>query len=944
MHPDSIEKTAFIGPDGLYEWLVMPFGLANAPSEFMRLMADLLESHIENGYCIVFIDDILIFSKTLDQHEKHVQAILDSVRTSGFRLQDSKCSFGKSNVPFLGFEVSSAGVTMNNEKIRAITDWPDPLTPRDMRSFIGLSGVYRRFVPDFAKIALPLLRLITLEQKQYDQVRADTTQWKQVTKAIDFLKAAMVTKPALALPEKGNQGFLVRTDASDFAIGATLRQLQPDPLGSNSMKDRIIAYFSRKLHDAETRYSTYDKELLGIKDAIQHWRYYLHGRKFRVETDHSALQHILQQPKLTGRQMRLFETLQEYDFEIQYYPGARNYIQDALSRRPDYKSPPLPRASKDKGVDFEINTSDLEISAFVTESCLVADNWIADLKEGYISCPYFRDVLIALGGFPNEGHEKSLEISHNQKLQRLRRARQFELVDGLIYQRSTARLGLPKALREQAISEAHDSLIGGHFGIQRTTVLVSKQFYWKGLAHDVKRYVRGCAACARAKPSNEKPYVLLQSLEVPSARWQRINIDFVTKLPLSDKGNDTIITFIDGLTKRCHWVATKEKDLSAERFAEIFISSYFRLHGLPESIVSDRDPRFTSDFWQHLTTLWQTKLRMSTAFHPQADGLAEKANQTIERYLRTFVAGNEQKWDDLLPLAEFSYNAHVHKVHGMSPFEADLGYTPRMPMDIMAASTAAGRPRPRGAQAVTFATHMNDIVQDLTNSIKVAQEAAAVEANKKRQPHTFKTGDKILLNTRNLPLSYANAATENEDGARLSRTLQQRYAGPFTLGQQFGNNAFELTDMPEHLRVHKSFNVDLFKPCTIDNSREQAPPPPIRVTKSGKAEYVAEKILDWEIVPGNKVEFLTLWEGFTESEATWEPLNHLASFGGRQLLEDYIHKVNDNNLSSMVPAAYRPPGFNHPSNPALPPNDANHPPIAPSTTKKRRRKAKHWVK
>src|SRR5882757_859948 len=349
-HPESIEKTAFISPDGLYEWLVMPFGAANAPSEFMRLTSDLLSKHIKNGYCIVFIDDILIFSKNYEDHERHTKAVLDTIRKAGFRLQEEKCSFGRKTAPFLGFEIGSdsgdnndksdLALRMTHEKIKAIADWPIPTSPKEMRQFVGLAGVYRRFVPDFAKISIPLLELITAEQNQFDEVMArDGTR---VLKAIDFLKAAMISRPALALPEKDNYNYLVRTDASDFAIGATLRQIQ----GEES-KDRIIAYFSRKLHDAETRYSTYDKELLGVRDAIHHWRFYLKsGHKFKVQTDQSAIQHVLQQPKLTGRQMRLLKTLQEYDFDIEYYPGARNYIQDALSRRPDYKDPPIPRISK----------------------------------------------------------------------------------------------------------------------------------------------------------------------------------------------------------------------------------------------------------------------------------------------------------------------------------------------------------------------------------------------------------------------------------------------------------------------------------------------------------------------------------------------------------------------------------------------------------------------
>jgi hypothetical protein len=880
MHPDSIEKTAFIGPDGLYEWLVMPFGLANAPSEFMRLVNKLLEPH--SDYCIVFLDDILIFSRNDAEHEKHVTAVLDTLRREGFRLKGSKCAFGREKAPFLGFEVDGAGVSMTEEKVKAISDWPDPETPKEMRIFVGLTGVYRRFVADYAKIAAPLLKVMTLSQSEYDRMKGNPAEWKQITVAVDLLKAAMIARPALALPEKGNHQFIVRTDASDFAIGGTLRQLQQDESGS--MVDRIIAYFSRKLHDAETRYSTYDKQLLGVRDAIDHWRFYLKsGYPFKVQTDHSALQHILKQPKLTSRQMRLLQTLQEYDFEIEYYPGAKNYIQDALSRRPDYKDPPIPRInrSQQEAAQELLSTDVLAVSA------VTADKWIEQLKEAYVGCPYFGDVIAELE------HREDPTLTANQAAARKRRAKQYSLrEDGIIIQRSTSRIAVPTTERRRILQEAHDSKIGGHFGAQRTEAMIARDFYWKGMSQDIKRYVRGCAACHRAKATNQKPYGLLQPLEVPDRRWERINVDFITKLPKTRNGNDTIITFIDSLTKRAHWVATSEKELTAERFAEIFIDFYFRLHGMPSAIVSDRDARFTSRFWQHLTTLWGTRTRMSTAFHPQSDGQAEKANSIVERYLRTFCAGDEKGWDSLLPLAEFSYNSHTHKAHGFTPFEADIGENPPMPLTLIGGAAKG--------EAGDFAQRMADTLILMKARLQQAQQTMMEAANQKRQPHTFCEGDKVMLKTASFPLTYGNAAPGDEDEARLSRTLQQRYIGPYTLGKRIGENAFRIVDLPDYLRKHRTLNVDQFKRCEIDEGRPQPPPPPVRVTKRKGAEWEVESIEDWRFEDGKPL-FKIQWLG---DEATWEPIDHLA--GAKELVRDFVAAKADADLTSAVPRAYRP--------------------------------------
>jgi hypothetical protein len=243
VHQNSIEKTAFVRLTGLYESLVMPFGLANAPREFMRLMTDLLKKHINNGYFIVFMDDIMIYSKDPETHKKHGQVVLNSVRWEGFRLQRQKCQFRNAEAPFLRFMVNRAGVSMTTEKITAIADWPDPVTPKEMRSFVRLAGVHRSFVLHFSKIAAPLTALQNVTPTEFNRVQNDLEKWKQVTSAIDILKAAIPAHPALALPLKKGGRYLVRTDASDFAIGATVRQMQK--LRDSKWTNRIIAYFFR---------------------------------------------------------------------------------------------------------------------------------------------------------------------------------------------------------------------------------------------------------------------------------------------------------------------------------------------------------------------------------------------------------------------------------------------------------------------------------------------------------------------------------------------------------------------------------------------------------------------------------------------------------------------------------------------------------------------------
>jgi len=508
MASQDVEKTAFIGPDSLYEWLVMPFGLSNAPSEFMRVMSNLLREHIKAGYCVVFIGDILVYSKDTLHHSQHLEKVLHTIQKAGYRLKPDKCSFGSIAAEFLGFAVDGEGVQMLLDKVESICAWPIPQTPKQMRSFVGLAGVYRKFIPHFASVTLPLLALIPRTNAEYNLKLSNPDTYDQVAESISIIKKTISSAPALALPEKGNTEFLICTDASGFAIGATLRQMQWNPESESFPKERILGYYSRKLSGAETRYSTYDQELLAVRDAIEHWRYYLHGSHFTVQTDHSSLQHVLKQPKLSSRQMRLLERLQQYNFEIEYLPGVQNYIQDALSRWPDYQKTqvhmqpsaiqPVTRVGRDTipiciDLDSAVqtpvpNTTATSVGDIFTTITVTADGWLDELWEGYSQDPYFAKVLIGLGyensrnNYTREGQgEQENSTKNTLSLQRGKAwQRHYTLLpDRLITHNKSGSLCIPNAgrLRQRVMAEAHDTPIGGHFGVERTASALARRFF-----------------------------------------------------------------------------------------------------------------------------------------------------------------------------------------------------------------------------------------------------------------------------------------------------------------------------------------------------------------------------------------------------------------------------------------------------------------------------------
>ena len=327
IYDEDIHKTAFRTRYGHYEFLVLPFGLTNAPATFMHLMQSIFGPHLDH-FVIVFLDDILIFSKSLEEHRQHVRTVLQILRKNKLYAKASKCEFFKKSLSFLGHVVGENGISMVMDKVKAIKEWPIPSSVTGVRSFLGLAGYYRRFVKEFSRIAMPLTDLLRTDIKFH---------WNESQqKAFHLLKDSISSAPVLTIPDV-SLPYVVTTDASGFAVGATLSQDQGNGL-------QPIAFISHKMNEHERNYPVHEQELLAVVIALKEWRHYLHGRPFRIITDHQSLRYLSTQPHLSPRQIRWSEFLQQFDFEIEYKPGKLNVAADALSRREDLHTPPPTRS------------------------------------------------------------------------------------------------------------------------------------------------------------------------------------------------------------------------------------------------------------------------------------------------------------------------------------------------------------------------------------------------------------------------------------------------------------------------------------------------------------------------------------------------------------------------------------------------------------------------
>jgi hypothetical protein len=711
-------KTAFKTKYGLYEWLVMPFGLTNAPSTFMRLMNHVLRSFI-GKFVVVYFDDILIYSKTFDEHVDHLHAVLNVLRENKLFANLKKCSFCLESVVFLGFVISSKGISVDEEKVKAIREWPVPRNANEVRSFHGLASFYRRFVKNFSSIAAPLNELVK---------KNVVFKWTDVhEKAFELLKDKLTNAPLLCLPNF-DKAFEIECDASGVGIGAVLMQ-----------DSKPIAYFSEKLKGAALNYSTYDKELYALVRALQIWQHYLWSREFIIHSDHQSLKFLRSQGKLQKRHAKWLEFIEMFPYVIKYKHGKENIVADALSRR--YA---LLTSLQTKLLGFEMikslyaNDSDF---GHVWESC---------------STHAFGD---------------------------------YYMHDGYLFKKN--KLCVPMcSLREMLVRESHGGGLMGHFGVKKTLEILQEHFYWPKMKHDVQSVCDKCISCKQAK-SKVMPHGLYTPLPVPDQPWVDVSMDFVLGLPRSPGGKDSIFVVVDRFSKMAHFIACSKTN-DATHIADLFFKEVVRLHGLPRTIVSDRDVKFLSHFWRTLWNKLGTKLLFSTVAHPQTDGQTEVVNRTLTTLLRAIIQKNLKNWEKCLPHVEFAYNRTFHSTTSYSPFEIVYGFNPLTPLDIL--------PLPTNEFANLDGQKKADAIRELHAKVRANIEKKnkqyAKQANKGRVKVTFESGDWVWVHMRR----------ERFPNQRKSK-LNPRGDGPFQVLEKINDNAYKLDLPSEYGNISATFNV-----------------------------------------------------------------------------------------------------------------------------------------
>jgi hypothetical protein len=509
-------------------------------------------------------------------------------------------------------------------------------------------------------------------------------------------------------------------------------------IGAVLMQSRHpISYESRKLRGPELLYTIYDKDMLSIMHALDKFRKYLVGEKCFVRKDHNSIKYFLDQKDLNERQQKWVSKIQAYGFDIEFVKGKNNVVVDSQSRRPSVY------AMTDISVDWKAHLL-LEYSK---------NRFAFELMDGKVQDDNFKTV------------------------------------DDIIYYRGQIFLVPESTFKTRVLHACHDSPLAGHQGLVKTYKQVRERFTWRGMKEDVMHHIMECSTCQEKKDEHTHPTGLLQPLPIPEHKWESISMYFISGFP-KVQGKDFIFVVVDRLTKFSHLFSIATK-CSASQVADLFFREIFRLHGLPKTIVTDKDNRFMSTFWKELFRLVGTTLTPSTSYHPQTDGQIEIVNKWVEGYLLNYVSGQQKAWVKWLHLGEYCYNTTYHMFIGMSPFNALYIYDPLTFVEIVFGDSIA-------PMVENWIQQSQDIIRELKDHLQSTQNQQKVQADKHRVELTFEVGDLVYLR-----LQPYREASIKRNGAE---NLQPCFFGPYKVKIKVWVMAYDF-DIPPESKIHNVFHV-----------------------------------------------------------------------------------------------------------------------------------------
>lgn len=775
---EDVEKTAFNTRYGQYVFRVLPFGLCNAPPTFQKMMNEVLADCLDK-FVLVYLDDILIFSKSATDHERHVKHVLKKLQDAQLVINQKKCSFHKRELSFLGYKISGKGIEPASDKVKVIQDWKVPSNVQEVRQFIGLAQYYRRFIPNFASIAAPITDLTRgTGSKTRSIIWTDNCE-----ESFKILKQKLSSSPVLLTPNM-SKPFKIETDASDYGIGCVLSQ--KDSTGNW----RPIAFESKKLSKAEQSYPAQERELLGILHALRTWRCLIDGNKYTVYTDHLPLKYFRTQTKPTPRLIRWISELELYDPDIQYKPGKENDVADVLSRIGGPQDIPNTESIEPRYLYSTTyhKTQEIPVKKHNKEDDIVS-NWPSLYRQPEDKWPATVSDLLK--------RERKNFVIEDSKVYRLVK------IDG-------AEKKIPfvtYSKRADLVEDFHKGY--GHTGTTTIYSLMKTRWWWPSMKDDILTWLKLCSHCQLGSRAEKNVHhAPMKPLEVPApfARW---HLDFIGELPLTTNGNRWILVAVDYAT---NWPIVRAlPDATGENIVKFLYEEIVLKFGCPQEIITDRGANFMSKVLQQYTALIRTKHGFTSAFHPRSNAKCERFNQTFKNMLIKYAHGTVHSWDDYIEKALFACRVRKHDTTGYSPFYLTYGVHPVIPGDTskpFIAELTENDPELLAENAMDHLRKLREARNNATEEMKkqaIRDKAKWDAAMGNRLTQVFGVGDYVLLRQEN------------------KRGLEYNWMGPYkVLARNLDFNTYKIQEVDG--KIYNSWvHTDRLKPVkTMESNISQS--------------------------------------------------------------------------------------------------------------------------
>jgi hypothetical protein len=771
MHPDSQKYCSFVCDEGKFEFTRLNFGIKTAPAQFVRLVSKVL-GDAKGIFADAYLDDIIIFSKTWQEHMSHIKYVLEKLKKAGLTVNPQKCQFGKTTIKYLGFVVSPEGVQIDRDKLAPLLDYPVPKSVKDTRRFLGLCGWYRTFIENFSDIAEPLNRLLK---------KSLAFSWKEAQQsAFQKLKQAIVDSAVLAFPNF-NEKFIVRTDASDYGISGVLAQKV------NGL-ERPIAFASRSVTKAEQSYSTPEKECCAILFALKKFEQYLEGQEFFLETDNQALVWLHSMRDVNTKFLRWSLRIQDFQATISHCPGRLNVVADALSRAPLI-------ASDNEDIDETREAMYPPVNCTIPSILCALTNTITldSLREEQKIDPETQALLTDL---PPD----------------------FIVVNGILYKQSKygAKVPfIPKTYRYAVLEYFHDRPEAGHFGFRKTLYKLIRRVFWFRMQEDIHEFIQSCKTCQFNKNPTTKPSGQMKSVK-SHGPWDILALDLMGPFPATQRKNTQLLVVVDHFSK---WVElfplTKATAHSIARKLE---QEVFCRWGAPRSLLSDNGTQFRkSKIMNSVCKTWGIQHKFTTYYHPQAN-ITERINKNIGAIMRTYVERRHSKWDEHLPEVALALRTAISDTTGFSPCMLNFGREIHTPFDRRLEDEDEVDFENRIEYKNQLINRLEEVYVQARKNIEKAQEQQTKYYNRRHKKMVFKLGELVCLRTH----------FKSDKSKKIMKKLCHRWSGPYEVVEVMTPLTYRIVEKEsrEEVGIHNVKNLKKYyeRPIAlqkIDNTQDE---------------------------------------------------------------------------------------------------------------------------